>query len=234
MWSQDRHHDVGAYSLGVLDEVDAFHFEDHLRECSRCAMQVTEFRAAARQLMLYRNATPRSVHPFAGPGPQLLDKLLGEVAARQRAGRRRWLFAVAACVALAVGGPAAAILTESGEQSHTAASTTGGEAGTRARTVAATDERTGVWAEVTAEDRVWGSWFGIEVKDGAGPRSCRLVVIGTDGTEETVAHWMGTQKNAEDSTGIQGGGTMPTKDISRIEVRGPDDTPLVTLDAPWH
>jgi hypothetical protein len=219
MWSHDRHHDVGAYSLGVLDEVDAFHFEDHLRECPRCAVQVTEFRPAARQLMLYRNATPRAVHPFAGPGPRLLDRLLEEVSARQRAGRRRWLFAVAACVALAVGGPAVAVLAGPGEQP---------------RTVAATDTKTGVWAEVTAEDRVWGSWFGIEVKDGEGPRPCQLVAIGMDGSEETVANWMGAEDDGGEPTDVQGGGTMQRKEISRLEVRGPDGEPLVTLDAPWH
>jgi hypothetical protein len=106
MWSQDRHHDVGAYALGVLDEVDSFHFEDHVRGCPQCAVQVTEFRPAARQLMLYRNATPRSVHPFAAPGPRMLGRLLDEVAARHRAKRRRWLFALAASVVIAVGGPA--------------------------------------------------------------------------------------------------------------------------------
>ena len=51
----------------------------------QCAAQVTEFGPTARQMMLYRRATPRVVHPIAGPGPQLLDRLLGEVATRHRA-----------------------------------------------------------------------------------------------------------------------------------------------------
>lgn len=29
MRSLERHRDVGAYALGVLDEADAFRFEDH-------------------------------------------------------------------------------------------------------------------------------------------------------------------------------------------------------------
>src|SRR3954469_24224947 len=105
MRSLERHRDVGAYSLGVLDEAEAFRFEDHLMECPTCAAHVTELRAAARQLMLYRRATPRSVHPFATPGPRLLERLLDEVAAKHRSGRRRWLYAVAAAVVFAVGGP---------------------------------------------------------------------------------------------------------------------------------
>ena len=31
MRSLERHRDVGAYALGVLDEADTFRFEDHLR-----------------------------------------------------------------------------------------------------------------------------------------------------------------------------------------------------------
>ena len=81
MRSLERHRDVGAYALGVLDEAEAFRFEDHLMECPRCAAHVTEFGPATRQMMLYRRATPRVVHPMAQPGPQLLDRLLGEVAA---------------------------------------------------------------------------------------------------------------------------------------------------------
>lgn len=114
MRSLERHRDVGAYALGVLDEAEAFRFEDHLMECASCTAHVSEFRPAARQLMLYREATPRSVHPAAAPGPRLLERLLDEVAGRHRTGRRRWLVAVAAAVVLAVGGPAAALLADEG------------------------------------------------------------------------------------------------------------------------
>ena len=76
MQSLERHRDVGAYALGVLDEAEAFRFEDHLMECPSCAVQVTEFGPATRQLMLYRNATPRTVHPMAQPSPRMLDRLL--------------------------------------------------------------------------------------------------------------------------------------------------------------
>ncbi|MFJ9582581.1 zf-HC2 domain-containing protein [Streptomyces acidicola] len=218
MWSQDRHQDVGAYALGVLDEMDAFQFEDHLRECPRCAVQVTEFRPAARQLMLYRQATPRAVHPFAGPGPRLIDRLLEEVAARQRAGRRRWLFAVAACVVFAVGGPAVAVFAGPGKQVNT---------------VAATDAETGVWAEVRAEDKLWGSQIDVQVKDPSGGRACQLVAISEDGSEETIASWMAPKGTAAPSD-MHGGAAMPRKDIIRFEVRTAKGERLVALESPWH
>ncbi|MFF1674587.1 zf-HC2 domain-containing protein [Streptomyces sp. NPDC058256] len=214
MRSLERHRDVGAYALGVLNEADAFRFEDHLMECPQCAAHVSEFRPAARQLMLYRRATPRSVHPFAAPGPRLLDRLLGEVANRHRAGRRRWLYAVAASVVFAAGGPAIAIATADGSPSTL---------------IAATDTETGVWAQVTSEDRAWGSEVDVQVKDVGGPRACQLVVIGKDGSEQTVTSWMAQGDNNGEAASMQGGAALQSEEISRYEVRTTEGERLVTL-----
>ncbi|GAA4938445.1 membrane protein [Streptomyces caelestis] len=215
MRSLERHRDVGAYALGVLDEADAFRFEDHLMECPRCAVQVTEFGPVARQLMLYRSSTPRLVHPLAEPGPRMLDRLLSQVAVRNRAGRRRLLLALAASVVLAVSAPAVAIMARAD--------------GGGAVRIAATDERSGVWAQVTTEDEAWGSAMEIEVKDGAGPRACRLVAIGRDGSEETVTSWSVPRHDARPHT-ILGGSAMHPEDIARYEVRTAKDESLVTLE----
>ena len=219
MRSLERHRDVGAYALGVLDEAEAFRFEDHLMECPQCAAHVSEFRPAARQLMLYRQATPRIVHPFAAPGPRLLDQLLGEVSTRHRAGRRRLLYAVAAAVVFAVGGPAIASLT-----SHDPAASASNQA-------AATDAETGVWAQITTQDRVWGSDVGVEVKDAGGPRPCQLVAIGKDGSEQTVTSWM-VPPHSGASTSTRGGASLAAEDISRFEVRTADGKHLVTVKSP--
>ncbi|GGN58112.1 membrane protein [Streptomyces albiflavescens] len=215
MRSQERHRDVGAYALGVLDEAEAFRFEDHLMGCPRCAAHVTGFGPTTRQLLLYRRATPRSVHPMAQPGPQLLGRLLGEVAARHRARRRRFLYGLAASVVFAVAGPGIAVLAGQGDSTAQ---------------VAATDERTGVWAQVTTEDTDSGSQVELKVKDGAGPRSCRLVAIGRDGSEQVMASWTVPDHDARMST-VQGGSAMHTDQIARYEVRTADGHHLVTLDA---
>ncbi|MET9385538.1 zf-HC2 domain-containing protein [Streptomyces sp. NPDC002928] len=214
MRSLERHRDVGAYALGLLDEVEAFRFEDHLMECPRCAAQVTEFGPTARQLLLYRRATPRSVHPMAGPGPQLLDKLLGEVTARHRAQRRRLVFALAASVAVALTG--------------TVLSTMAGGDDDGAVRVAATDERSGVWAQVTTQDEYYGSDVELQVKDGAGPRSCRLIAVGTDGSEQTLAGWMVPNHDARPLT-MHGGSTFHPDQVARYEVRTAEGEHLVTL-----
>ncbi|MFJ9630797.1 zf-HC2 domain-containing protein [Streptomyces sp. NPDC091280] len=213
MRSLERHRDVGAYALGVLDEAEAFRFEDHLMECASCAAHVTEFGPASRQLMLYRRATPRYVHPMAQPGPRLLDRLLEEVAARHRAGRRRFLYAVAASVALAVGGPAVATLAGQGD-------------GTVQLT--ATDAKSGVWAQVRAANEDYGSDVSLKIKDGAGPRSCRLVVVGRDGSEQVVTSW---NVPAHDATMItmHGGAAMHPDEIDHYDVRTAEGRQLVRL-----
>ncbi|MFD5307990.1 zf-HC2 domain-containing protein [Streptomyces ardesiacus] len=215
MRSLERHGDVGAYALGVLEEAEAFRFEDHLMECPRCAAQVTEFGPATRQLMLYRKATPRVVHPLAGPGPRLLDRLLSEVATRHRAGRRRVLYAVAAAVVCAVAGPGAVLYVSQGE---------------RTAPLTATDARSGVWARVTAEDETWGTGVRLEVRDGTGPRSCRLVAVGRDGSEQTVTSWT-VPGYGDRSHTVRGGAALHPDEIDRYEVRTADGGRLVTLPA---
>jgi len=213
MRSQERHRDVAAYALGVLDEADAFRFEDHLMECPRCAADVTEFGPITRQLLLYRRSTPQFVHPMTQPGPRLLDRLLSEVGARHRAGRRRFLCAVAATVAFAVAGPGLVALAG------------GGDSAVR---IDATDARSGVWAQVTSEDYTSGSQLELKVKDGAGPRTCRLVIIGTDGSEETVTTWNVPRHDARELT-MQGSSSLHPDQIARYEVRSSDGEHLVTL-----
>ncbi|MEU1404917.1 zf-HC2 domain-containing protein [Streptomyces sp. NPDC005728] len=216
MRSLERHRDVGAYALGVLDEAEAFRFEDHLMECPQCAAKVTEFGPTARQLMLYRRATPRFVHPMAQPGPRLLDRLLGELAHRHRARRRRFLYGLAASVVLAVAGPGIMVYA--------------GHDGPSAHVTAATDPGTGVWAQVTTEDGENGSVMRLEVKDGTGSHSCRLVVVGQDGSEQIVSGWTADGHDTATTT-TMAGSTMHPDQIARYEVRTADGQRLVTLDA---
>ncbi|BAC75001.1 MULTISPECIES: anti-sigma factor family protein [Streptomyces] len=213
MRSLERHRDVGAYALGVLDEAEAFRFEDHLMECPSCTAQVTEFRPAARQLMLYRRATPRAVHPFAAPGPRLMERLLGEVATRHRSGRRRWLYAVAAAVVFAVGGPVVAMVA-----GHGSASTE----------LTATGAKTGVWAQVTTQERVWGSEIDVTVKDASGPHSCRLIAVGKDGSEQTVTTWMAPSHDGGPTT-MQGGAALRPDEIEHYDIRTGNGQLLLTL-----
>ncbi|MFF4308740.1 zf-HC2 domain-containing protein [Streptomyces sp. 900105755] len=216
MRSLERHRDVGAYALGVLDEAEAFRFEDHLMECPSCTAHVTEFGPAARQLMLYRRATPRFVHPMAQPGPRLLDRLLAEVATRHRAKRRKLLYGLAASVVFAVAGPGIAAYV-------------GHETAPAVQVTAATDAHSGIWAQVKSEDTDSGSTIELQVKDPDGPRSCRLVAVGDDGSEQIVTTWAERDHDGRVST-MTGGSSMHPDEIDRYEVRNADGQRLVTLD----
>ncbi|MGW2486223.1 zf-HC2 domain-containing protein [Streptomyces sp. NPDC001606] len=217
MRSLERHRDVGAYALGVLDEAEAFRFEDHLMECPRCAAQVTEFRPTARQLSLYRRATPRFVQPLAHPGHRLLDRLLAELAHRRRSARRRLLYGLAASVVLAAAGSGITAFA--------------GQGAPAARVSAATDPHTGVWAEVTAADGDSGSRLLLRVKDGTGPHTCRLVAVGRDGSEQVVGTWQESGHGTAVFTGL-GSTALHPDQIAHFDVRTADGRPLVTVKAP--
>ncbi|MGW3498229.1 zf-HC2 domain-containing protein [Streptomyces sp. NPDC001020] len=213
MRSLERHRDVGAYALGVLDEAEAFRFEDHLTGCPSCATHVTQFRPVARQLLLYQRATPRFVEPLTTPGPGLSERLLEAVSARHRGVRRRRLYAVAAAALFAVGGPTLAAVSGHGSSAAT--------------TMTATDPKSGVWARITAQDRVWGSRIEVTVKGRSGPHSCRLVVVGRDGTVQTVTNW--TAPADDGATSTEAGAALGSAEIDHYEVRTRDGRHLVTV-----
>ena len=68
----------------------------------------------------------------------------------------------------------------------------------------------------------------LKIKDGAGPRSCRLVVVGRDGSEQVVTSW---NVPAHDATMItmQGGAAMHPAEIDHYDVRTADGRQLVRL-----
>lgn len=217
MRSLERHRDAGAYALGVLDAADTFRFDDHLVDCPECRALVAELGPAAEQLAAYDRLTPPRVEPLAAPGPGLLDRLLAEAVRLRGAGRRRWLCAVAACVALALAAPAAAVLRAEGPGPEQ---------------ITARDGRTGVSATLTARGRDWGTDIGLRVRDPEGAHVCELVAIGTDGSEQTVTTWKVPADEPWADLSTRGGAALARQDIARYEVRTTAGQHLLTLRRP--
>ncbi|WJV44839.1 zf-HC2 domain-containing protein [Streptomyces flavofungini] len=222
MRSLERHHDAGAYALGVLDKADAFRFEDHLTECVHCRERVSELAVPARLLKTHGRSVAYVFDPTAAPDPRLLDRLVDETGRLRRARRRRWLGAVAAGVVLAVVGPAAAVLSAGG--------------GDGALRVAAHDGRSGMAAVLTARERAWGTEVGIQVHQdgGAGRRVCELVAVGDDGSREVVTTWRAPGparpgRAAQREWETRGGTALPSDRIDRFEVRDAEGRRLLTL-----
>ncbi|MEU2563091.1 zf-HC2 domain-containing protein [Streptomyces longispororuber] len=206
MRSLERHHDAGAYALGVLDAADAFRFEDHLVDCPACRARLAELAPPVRLLHAHRGALPAP----PAPGPALLGRLLTAAAHARRARRRQWLGALAAGAVLAVAAPAAAVLAPDGAAP--------------AR-LAAAGSRGGMSAALTARERAWGTEAVLRVRDPARRGVCVLVAVGRDGAEETVTTWRAPGR----PLATHGGTALRPDRIDRFEVRGTGGARLLTL-----
>jgi hypothetical protein len=237
----ELHAAVGAYALGVLDDADAGRFEEHLAGCERCAAELDELMGLTPVLAEFVASDGGGPAPYAaafvaGPRPELLDRLLGEVTARRRTRRtrRRCLAAVAA--ALIVGGPfAGAALTSGGSAEHIAVSPAE-EMYRQGERIGAVDPVTKVDASVSLEDKPWGTQVALKLGNVKGPRRCALVAIGKHGERETVTTWSvpGWGYGVPGAGGSQwnrgplythGGAALKRDEIARFEVR--------TLDGEW-
>ncbi|WAL99368.1 zf-HC2 domain-containing protein [Streptomyces sp. Je 1-369] len=214
----ERHRDAGAYALGVLDEADAFRFEDHLMDCPACLLELDGLHTAALQLELYGRATRAPVEPFAAPSPGLLDRLLSRAGRLHgvRCGRR--LCAVAVGAVLALGVPAVTLAPKDGPGPVR---------------ITARDARGGVSATLTARGRAWGAEIGLTVRDTAthaagGERVCELVAVATDGSEQSVMSW----RVPAPTVRTEGTAALRTAQTDRYEVRTARGEPLLTLRRP--
>ncbi len=230
MTSRDQHMDVGAYVLGALDDAEAARFEEHLAGCERCSRELDSLMAVEPLLAEFAAATPpgRSVEDLlAGPSPELLDRLIGEVRATRRTTRRRRLYLVAAAVALIIAGPVVTGVVTSG----------GGTAPVAvAATVSATDPGTGTKAAVAMTDKAWGTDIGLTLTGVEGPQVCDLVAVSTGGDRQTVATWSvpdegyGVPDHPRPLT-VRGGTGIPRDRIDHFEVRTLDGRMLVRVRA---
>lgn len=207
----DPHVDVGAYVLGALDEHDMDRFERHLATCGRCSVMLDEFSALLPVLAeLGQAGIPEP------PGEAMLQRLLDEVATERRARRRRRWLTVAAAAVLIAAGPSAAVI---------AMQDNGPPPPPRAVAVHRTvsDPHTGVAATIDLTPKNWGTQIELRLSDIYGPRRCRLVAVGRDGTQETVANWYvpergyGTDERPKPLT-VSGASGMQVSALARFDV----------------
>ncbi|WAP56353.1 anti-sigma factor family protein [Streptomyces sp. S465] len=184
----------------------------------------------------------------ARPGPELLDRLLDDVAAGRKASGRRRLYLVAAAAVLIVGGPlAGAALTAGSDDDggnnggkEQAAVSTSQQVYDQGRKYSAVDPVTKVDASVSLQQKGWGTSVALKLGNLKGPRSCDLVAIGKDGHEETVTTWAvpSSGYGVKDGDGsrwskeplyAQGGAAMNTDEIARFEVRTLDGRRLAEV-----
>ncbi|MFI6284120.1 zf-HC2 domain-containing protein [Streptomyces sp. NPDC051018] len=221
---QQRHEDVAAYALGVLEPGDAFLFEEHLADCVICTVQLSDFGPAASALSDLAATGVADTRP----SPLLLDRLADEVTRLRRRSRRRRFRLIAAAAALIVALPSAALAARS------SGGAPDGRAGAGA--VTARNTATGVTASAVVEDRPWGTAVAMRLSGLKGPVACRLIAVGRDGIEHPVLSWKvpatgygGERRGGGTALGIEGGTDVPSAEIARWEVRTFGGRTLVVL-----
>lgn len=245
----NEHETVGAYALGILDDVEATAFEAHLATCEWCAQQLDEL-AGMEPMLAALADLPGSGTPAIGeslsakPSPRVVNKLVDEVAERRAQKRRRSFYMVAAAAALIIGGPFAAVAASGGESGGSGDTNTT-LAATPAKSlfdgiedkVSATDPTTGVSATVALAKKDWGTESVLELKNVKGPLKCSLIFIGENGERVTASNWSvpawgygladGKTEKAKNPLYIVGGASFVPDEMKGFEVMTLDGDVLV-------
>lgn len=245
----NEHETVGAYALGILDDVEATAFESHLATCEWCAQQLDEL-AGMEPMLAALADLPGAGTPAIGeslsarPSPRLAEKLVDEVSERRALKRRRGFFLVAAAAALIIGGPLT-VLAATGGSDGDGDNVAAGPAQSAFRTMtdkkSATDPTTHVTATVALEQKAWGTHAVLQLKNVAGPEKCSLIAVGKNGERETVTSWAvpnwgyglpgAKTDEAKNPLYVHGGAAFTPNEIDHFEVMTFGGKRLVEVDA---
>jgi hypothetical protein len=220
------HTDVGAYSLGLLEERDRREFEDHLAGCASCAAELAE--------LTPMKALLRGVEPAGAggdePGEGNVTQLIGRRAEQERR-RRRWQVAVgaAAAVVLIGGGIGAglALAPQPGGSAPPAVALPG-------QLHSATHPGTGVTGTVGLVAKGWGTQVTLDLSKVHGPVECQLVAVSRTGERRVVMGWV-VPAPGDGVPGhpahllIQGGTSIPRSDLTRLDVNVVNGRTLLSI-----
>jgi len=223
------HTDVGAYSMGLLEERDRREFEDHLAGCPACAAEVAELSPMAA---LLRGAELRGVEPAASqePGGGDVTGFLRRRARQQRQ-RRRWQVALGAAAGIVlIGGGIGVGIAAAPQDSPPPAPPlvlTG-------QLHSATDPGTGVAGTVGLVAKAWGTQVTLDLSKVHGPAECELVAVSRTGERRVVMGWLVTAPGDGVSGHpahlvIKGGTSIPRNDLSRVDVDVVNGRTLVSI-----
>ena len=231
------HTDVGAYSMGLLEERDRREFEDHLAGCPACAAEVAELSPMAAllrgvELTGVEAAGAEGGEPAAGrePGGGDVTELLRRRARQQRQ-RRRWQ--------VALGAAAGIVLIGGGIGVGIAAAPQNGPPPPPPRALtgqlhSATDPGTGVAGTVGLVAKAWGTQVTLDLSKVHGPAECELVAVSRTGERRVVMGWLVTAPG-DGVPGhpahlvIKGGTSIPRSDLSRVDVDVVNGRTLVSI-----
>jgi hypothetical protein len=225
------HTDVGAYSMGLLEERDRREFEDHLAGCPACAAEVAELSPMAALLrgVELRGGEPAGAADGEPAGAQVTELIRRR--ARQQRHRRRWQVAVgaAAGIVLIGGGIGVGIAAapQHGSAPEQAVALTG-------QLHSATDPGTGVAGTVGLVTKAWGTQVTLDLSKVRGPAECELVAVSRTGARRVVMGWL-VAAPGDGVPGhpahlvIRGGTSIPRSDLARVDVDVVNGRTLVSI-----
>jgi hypothetical protein len=220
------HTDVGAYSLGLLEEHDRLEFEAHLAECDACRAELAELSPLAGLLS--------GLGPVEEPGAGITEASITDLVhrratAQRRRSRRQLLVAAAAGVALLAGGLAGGIAAASG---HTKVITAApGVTGTRHSAVNLASHLNGTAGLVP---KAWGTQISLDLANIRGPLECQLIAVSKTGEKRIVTGWFvpaagyGVPGHSAHLL-VLGGTSIPAAELSSLDVNVLNGRTLLTI-----
>jgi anti-sigma factor RsiW len=219
------HTDIGAYSMGLLEERDRRAFERHLAGCASCAAELTEFSSMAALLRgaeLGNTGLKSTGRADAGDhqaGGADVTRLLHRRATQQRH-RSHWQAAVAAAAGIVlIGGGIGIGVAAFGQHPGPGAPAVA----VLGQLHSATDPGTGAAGTVGLQAKAWGTVVTLDLSKVHGPVECEAVAVSKTGERRVVMGWL-VPAPGDGVPGhpahlvIQGGTSIPPGDLARIDV----------------
>ncbi len=210
-----EHTDVGAYSLGLLEQPDRQAFEAHLADCPACTAELAELAPMSGMLSGVAPVEPGQPGE-AGPASPEVSSLIHRRAIAQRR-RTRWQVVLgAAAGAVLIGGGVAAGIAAAQQPAARPATV----AGVRH---SATDPRTGLAGTVGLVSKPWGTQVTLDLSHIRGPLQCELIAVSRTGERRVVMGWLvpaagyGVPGHPAHLL-VQGGTAIAQHDLSRLTV----------------
>ena len=219
-----EHTDVGAYSMGLLEERDKQAFEDHLATCPVCAAELAELASMAA---LFRGVEPVGPGPEEPAGAQVTELIQRRV--RQQRQRRRWQVALGAAAGIVlIGGGVGVGIAAAPNRGTAPPPVVAGQA------LSATDPVTGVAGTVHLVAKAWGTQVTLDLSRVHGPVECQLVAVSKAGERRVVMGWV-VPAPGDGVPGhpahlmIQGGTSIPRGDLAQLDVNVVNGRTLLTI-----
>jgi Putative zinc-finger len=177
---------LGVYVVGAIDPAERAIVDEHLSHCSECTQELAGLAGLpallgrvplsdAEQLVADGAEPPGTDEPR----PELLDSLLGRLAARRKSRMWRGLAAAAAAVVIAVAGGVAIGVVASHASDHAYQQEAYGS-----------NSRTHVTAAVSYQPTSWGTAMRVEVTGIRTGASCAFWVVNSRGQRSLAGGWV--------------------------------------------